>query len=118
MKHIESINKMMTEVKTKKTIVSRKAISQELSRIMRFDDGDGSNVVGKIASASLLTYKLAQHSEKLNYMLVSAGYNLNTVFDDVSSMRQYERTVMRINNLPEDKVLLALSENFILRLSE
>lgn len=116
LERIEAIKKIVTASKGAK--LPRKALSEELSSVIRFDDGDESNVVGKIISASLLIDKLALHSEKLDYMLVSAGYNLTTVFDDPSSMRQYERTVVRINNLPENHMLLALAENFVLRLSE
>jgi hypothetical protein len=85
---------------------------------MRFDDGDGSNVISKFISASLLIDKLSLHSEKLDYMLVSAGYDVSKIFDDRLSMEEYERTIIRINNLPENQMLLALAENFILRIAE
>lgn len=85
---------------------------------MRFDNGDGSNVVGKLVSTSLLIDKLALHSEKLNYMIISGGYDLSSLFRNPETMRQYERTIIRINNLPENHMLLALAENFIIRLSE
>ncbi len=116
MKHIEVIKKIVAD--TKGGPLPRKLIAQELSSIMRFDNGDGSNVISKLVSASLLIDKLALHSEKLNYMLISGGYNLSPIFDDPTAMRQYERTIIRINNLPENHMLLALSENFIIRLSE
>lgn len=114
--HIEALKKIVTA--SKGTSLPKKAISDELSSVIRFDNGDGSNVVGKMVSASLLIDKLALHSEKLDYMLTSAGYDLATVFDDPKSMRQYERTIIRINNLPENQMLLALAENFVLRVSE
>lgn len=62
---------------TKNGEVPKKAIADILTPIIRFDEGNGSNVVGKIISASLLIDKLALHSEKLDYMLVSAGYDLS-----------------------------------------
>jgi hypothetical protein len=116
LEHIENIKRLV--LASKGDDLPKKAISDELSSIIRFDNGDGSNVVGKLVSASLLTDKLALHSEKLDYMLVSAGYDLSSIFDNPTSMRQYERTIIRINNLPENHMLLALAENLILRLSE
>lgn len=116
LKHIEAIQKIIAE--TKDGNLPKKAIADELSSVIRFDDGDGANVVGKIVSASLLIDKLSLHSEKLDYMLVSAGYNLSAVFDNPVIMQQYERTIIRINNLPENQMLLALAENFILRIAE
>lgn len=114
--HIEAIKKLLSD--TKGEPLPRKLIAQELSTIMRFDSGDGSNVVSKLVSASLLIDKLALHSEKLNYMLQTGGYNLPSIFDNPTMMRQYERTVIRTNNLPENHMLLALTENFIIRLAE
>lgn len=114
--HIEAIKKIVTS--SKGTKLPRKTLSDELASVIRFDDGDGSNVIGKLISASLLIDKLALHSEKLDYMLLSAGYDLATVFDNPIAMQQYERTIVRINNLPENHMLLALAENFILRISE
>ena len=116
LKHIEAIKQIVEA--SKGMSLPKNAISIELSTILRFDDGDGSNVVGKIVSASLLIDKLALHSEKLNYMLISAGYDLPSIFDNPVIMREYERTIIRINNLPENHMLLALAENFILRIAE
>ena len=51
-------------------------------------------------------------------MLIKAGYEIMPIFDDPLLMRQYERTIMRTNNLPENNMLLALAENLIIRIIE
>lgn len=116
LEHIEVVSNLLSTSKGAK--LSRKLLYDELSSVLRFDAGDGSNVVGKIVSATLLIDKLALHSEKLDYMLISAGYDLSSLFDDPDFMREYERTIIRINNLPENHMLLALTENFVIRLAE
>ncbi len=116
LKHVQVAEKIIRE--SKNSTIPKKAIIDELSAVMRFDDWDGSNVVSKLISASLLIDKLALHSEKLDYMLVSAGYDLSAIFDNPTVMQQYERAIIRTNNLPENHMLLALAENFILRISE
>jgi hypothetical protein len=114
--HIEVIKDMIAS--SKNVRLPRKAIANELSPVLRFDTGDGSNVVWKIVSASLLIDKLALHSEKLDYMLISAGYDLSSIFDNAEVMQEYERSIIRVNNLREDQMLLALAENLIIRISE
>jgi hypothetical protein len=116
LERIETIRRIVSD--SKGTSLPKRTIAKELSSVMRFDDGDGSNVISKFISASLLIDKLSLHSEKLDYMLVSAGYDVSKIFDDRLSMEEYERTIIRINNLPENQMLLALAENFILRIAE
>lgn len=84
--------------------------------LMRIDSGDSSNLVGKTFSAALLDSKVALHYRKTAYWLSEMGVPFEYLADSDEERSKYERTVAMVNNLSEDKVLLALLENSIIRI--
>lgn len=83
--------------------------------LMRIDSGDASNLVGKTFSAALLDSKVALHYRKTAYWLSEMGVPFEYLADSDEERSKYERTVALVNNLSEDKVLLALLENSVIR---
>lgn len=86
-----------------------------IAGLMRIDSGDASNLVGKTFSAALLDSKVALHYRKTAYWLSEMGVPFEYLADSDEERSKYERTVALVNNLSEDKVLLALLENSIIR---
>lgn len=84
--------------------------------LMRIDSGDASNLVGKTFSAALLDSKVALHYRKTAFWLSEMGVPFEYLADSDEERSKYERTVGLVNNLSEDKVLLALLENSIIRI--
>lgn len=86
-----------------------------LVELMRIDSGDASNLVGKAFSAALLDSKIALHFRKTTYWLSEMEIPLDYLADSDEERSKFERTIALVNNLSEDKVLLALTENFVIR---
>lgn len=87
-----------------------------MGEIMRIDPGDGSNLVGKAFSAALLDSKISLHYRKTSYWLSEMGVPFEYLAESDEERSKYERTVALVNNLSEDRVLLALAENHAIRI--
>lgn len=87
-------------------------------RLMKIDSGNSSNLAGKVVSTSLIDSKISLHYRKTAYWLSEMGVSFEALAESDEERSRYERTVALVNNLSEDKVLLALLENSIIRLVE
>lgn len=93
-------------------------LTELLSTLFRLDDGSGSNVVGKILSASLLNDKINNHFRKLNGVLEASGENPRAIQTNPQSRESYEDMILMANNLGETNVVYGLAENRLIRLLE
>lgn len=87
-----------------------------VGELMCIDPGDGSNLVGKAFSAALLDSKISLHYRKTSYWLAEMGIPFEYLAESDEERSKYERTVALVNNLSEDRVLLALAENQVIRI--
>lgn len=79
-------------------------------------DKKGSTVIGKIFWASLLKYKLDDHSQKVLGFLQAGGENVSDILSDPKKRESYEKVVFLTNNLSESKVVYGLMESLLMRL--
>ncbi|EKD66543.1 MAG: hypothetical protein ACD_49C00036G0006 [uncultured bacterium (gcode 4)] len=86
-----------------------------LQDLMRLDDWGHSNIVWKIIWTSLLNDKINTHFEKLNWILLFAWEKNIDIYKDEEKMKNYENTILLMNNLWEEQMLYWLTENFIIR---
>ncbi|MDD2487534.1 MAG: LysM domain-containing protein [Candidatus Gracilibacteria bacterium] len=93
-----------------------KDIKKYLKELIRIDSGDGSNFIGKMLGASLLSDKINVHFQKFNGILYNAGENIDDIYSDKDKMRDYESSILLINHLGENSALYAFAENCILRI--
>ena len=93
-----------------------KALIKNLIAFMTIDPGDASNLVGKTFSTALLDSKVSTHYKKTSYWLSEMGIPFDHLADSDEERFKYERTVALVNNMSEDKVLMALLENEIIRI--
>lgn len=95
-----------------KTVISR------IMKLVRLDTGNGSNIVGKVFTTSLMQAKILLHYRKTSYWLEQMEIPFDLLSNSEDERAKYERTVALVNNLSEDKVLLSLLENMIIRLAK
>lgn len=120
----DTINEDLEEVKKLKILTNKKNPSKEdfneiyeiLRDLIRLNSGDDSNYVWKVISSVFMEEKLNNHFEKLAWIMTYSGEDLDEVYSNPSKMKEYERVVMLINNQWERNALIALCENYILRL--
>lgn len=91
-------------------------VRESLISLMRIDSGDASNLVGKTFSAALLDTKISLHFRKTAYWLPEMGVPFEYLADSDEERSKFDRVVALVNNLSEDKVLLALAENYVIRI--
>lgn len=87
-----------------------------LVSLMRIDPGDASNLIGKTFSTALLDTKISLHFRKTSYWLPEMGVPFEYLADSDEERSKFDRVVALVNNLSEDKVLLALTENYVIRI--
>jgi hypothetical protein len=94
-----------------------KWVIAKMMKLVRLDTGDGSNIVGKVFTTSLMQAKILLHYRKTSYWLEQMEIPFDLLANSEEERAKYERTVALVNNLSEEKVLLALLENMIIRLA-
>lgn len=87
-----------------------------LQDLITIDNWNHSNVVWKILWASLLDDKINTHFEKLNWILLFTWERSVDIYKDKDKMKNYENTILLMNNLSERITLYWLTENFIIRI--
>lgn len=115
--------KLLLDIRTElnKNTLSPKetrGLIKRIMRLIRLDTGDGSNLIGKAFTTSLMQEKILLHYKKTSYWLEKMEIPFDLLANSEDERSKYERTVALVNNLSEDKVLLALLENTIIRLAK
>lgn len=91
-------------------------IRELILKIIRLDDGSGSNIVGKIVGASLANFKINTHFQTLNGILGATNDPIYGFQNDPEKMKRYENMIYVINNMGEQQALMGSTENLLYRI--
>lgn len=119
-----SIKEDLKKIQSIKYLVNSDNLSKEdfktiyytLRDLIRLDSWDNTNYVWKVISSVFMESKLNNHFEKLAWTLTFSWENIDEIYKDPNKMKNYERSVILINNQWEKTALYMSMENYIYRL--
>lgn len=115
---VEELRTLNTQVNSENRQEIAKQMYDIITWLLRFDDGSGSNIVGKVATISFLDNKVVGHHNNLIHWIHSSGKSVEGILSSPELKERFTNLILTIGHRGETTILRAVTENYILRILE
>ncbi len=115
---VERLRTLNTQVTPENKQKIGKEMYDIITWLLRFDDGSGSNIIGKVATISLLDNKVVGHHNNLINWMHSSKKPVEDILSSPELKERFTNLILTIGHRGETTILRAVIENYVLRVLE